>query len=226
VKYEEEQLQLILQSIQDAKTVQEPKKSVGKIKTAFLLWACIYTAYNVLIYFMQQLNLKNQWYLQESYFLKYGLMMTILNLLMICILYVFIKKSTMPLCERRFLLVWIIFPVLICINNVIPFISTISHTEFLIQYYRAFPFSLVMNALSILFTYSYSRSQSIFRFMLLNAGYCLLAFLVLASMNWNLEPSLNHVKLVTLVDFINSYGIIEILSMLFLFANLKEEKDK
>lgn len=220
----DKQLQIINQSMEDAKEIINFKVSVTGIKKILFIWVILYTSYNVLISTLQKLNLYHEWYLTEWYYHSYNIFISLINVLMGIVLVIGIHKINMSLKERRFLKVWVVFPVLLLISNVILSITPYLNLDIMLQYYNAFPLSIILHSLSVLFIYSYCRQTRVLGVFRGLSVYSLLLFLFMITNNLVTEYSEWYTALYIFVENISAYKVVEILTTLLVIIFIKEEK--
>lgn len=217
------QIDLILQSIEDSKEVHNYDLTFEGIRKFLIIWVVIYATYNGMIAIIQKLNLSNRWYLMEDYYLLYNVSTIVTNFLMIGILLICIKKGTMSLRERRFLKCWVCFPIVMLVQNILVSITPYVNTTVMLQYYDAFPLSLIIQSLSVIFLYSYCRKKEVLMIFFSTILYSIFVFIFKISTQYMVEFNEFYSRLFQLVETLEMYKVIEIVTTILEVIYLRRE---
>ena len=141
------------------------------------------------------------------------------TLLLFCVL-----KSEISVKERRYLKIWLIFPIFFCLDNCLSSFSSLLNAETMISFYQSFPISGIINIVFLLYLYSYFKYKGISVLIIMYIIYCGFSFYYLSIYLNLIDASLIQTNLFMILNNIQSYRIIEILSLLISIIVIKKKE--
>ncbi|MFR1739945.1 MAG: hypothetical protein ACLSWB_05595 [Clostridia bacterium] len=216
------QINLINQSINDVKFIKNYIKMPikGIIKT-FEVWVFLYLLSIVPFFILDILSVKLEFYNISWYFGCYRICKILFSIMVPLVLFVYIYKSDISLRERRFLKIWIVFPILFCINQILPTISYYLNTDIMVSIYQSFPFSLFISLISIVYIYSFFKYRFIAITLIVNILYMVFSFIYISLYSQLENVSIYMINIYTFLISLQQYGGVELLSMITIIILIK-----
>lgn len=217
-------LDIINQSTKDVAYINDKYYPIKGILKILLCWLFIYIACNLIFFTIDQFNMAYEFYNLSWFFDVYNIMRIMICAIIPFILFICISKFEMSLKERRFLKIWLVFPVLFCLDNCLSSISSILNAEVMIAFYQSFPISSIVNIVSLLYLYSYLKYKSILAITAIYVSYCTLSFYYLSNYFHLTNATSFQNDLFISLNLIQAYRVVEILTLLTVIIILNRKR--
>ncbi|WP_050638369.1 hypothetical protein [Candidatus Stoquefichus sp. SB1] len=219
-------LNIIEQTINDTKYIKDSYQPFLGIYKILKYWLLLYT-FSILSFFcIDKINMNLELYNYSSFYTIYNLYRIILCIAIPTILLLCILKSNISLKERKFLKIWLIFPVFLCLDNCLASITSFLNAEVMISFYQSLPISCIINIISLLYFYYYFKQKKLIILAFIYAIYCSCSFYFL-SIYFNLtEINIFYTNLFTILNFLQTYKIVELLTLFITIVLLRRNRQE
>lgn len=210
----QKRLNIIEQAMNDTKYIKDTYQPTLGIIKMLKLWFLIY-AFSILTFFIiDKINMSFELYNYPSFYTIYNLYRIMICCIIPIIVFICIQKSDISLKERRYLKIWLVFPILFCLDNCLASISSLLNAETLISYYQSFPISSIVNIIFLVYLYYYFKYRGFIILTFIYTLYCSYSFYYL-SIYFNLaENSIFQTNFYVFINYFQTYRIPEILTLL------------
>lgn len=218
------QLDIINQSMNDARYIRDGYQPVEGIFQMLKYWLVLYILSVLSFFIIDKMNMNFELYDTLYYYPLYNTYRILICAVIPVVLWNYLSKSDISLKERRFLKVWLIFPVLFCLDNCLSSIASFLNADVMLSFYSTFPLSSVVNIVSLISLYSYFKYRDILHLTIVYVIYCCVSFLYLSVYINLIEPSLLQINTYIILDYFQLYRVIEILTLLVTILFLKRNQ--
>lgn len=224
-KYKE-RLNIIEQSMNDAKYIKNSYQPTLGIKKILKYWFLLYFFSILTFFIVDKANMNFDLYNYSSFYTIYNLYRIAICCFIPIILFICILKTNISLKERRYLKIWLVFPILFCLDNCLTSISYFLNAEILITFYQSFPISSIINIIFLVYLYSYFKNKSFIILIIIYTVYCSYSFYFL-SVYFNLiESNVFQTNLYVVMNYFQTYRIVELLFLLVVIIILNRKSQK
>lgn len=219
------QINIINQAVKDTqylKDVYKPSKGLVKVIST---WFCMYIFSKVGFNFINELQIKYKLYNYDWYYPIFDSLIIIVSLFILFLIVTFMNSKDISFKERDILKFWLIFPFLFSIIEMLPVLSILLNSELVSLFYSAFPLTLLITLVMVVFIYSQYKYKELKIIIVAN---CILIALVFTIMSLILnlsEVTDLQTDLIILFNEILSYKIFEILIIFLTLSILKRKQD-
>ena len=210
----QKRLNIIDQTMNDTKYIKDTYQPTSGIIKMLKLWFLLYACSILTFFIIDKINMDFELYNYSSFYTIYNTYRIMICCLIPIILFICIQKSDISLKERRYLKIWLVFPILFCLDNCLSSISSLLNAETLISFYQSFPISSIVNITFLLYLYYYVKYKHFISLTFIYTVYCSYSFYYL-SIYFNLiESSVFQTNLYIIINYFQTYRIAEILTLL------------
>lgn len=176
-----EQMDIINQTINDTKYLKDNyKPSRGLIKV-ISTWFLMYTISEFILNFINELNFKYQFFLTyDWYFFVYDSLIVVNFIIIAVFMIIYVLKINITFKERDILKGWLIFPLLFSLIEILPVFTTILNSELVFDFYSAFPLSLLLTLIMIIYIYSQYKYKDLIWVIIFNSIAIMFTFVIMS----------------------------------------------
>lgn len=178
------------------------------------MWTIGLSIYSLLSYAIDNINTYYALYNYLYFYHFYNISRIVFNILMLIILWKSINQCHI-LQERRFLKMWVVFPICIALDQIISNLFYFINVNFIISYYLSFPLSILINIVMLIYIHSYFRNKNILIIIYINIIYAIFSFLYSIYFPTITNLTTLYTLLFSTVNVIKTYLVSNILSMIF-----------
>lgn len=209
----EDKLHIINQSINDTKFIKDNYRPMLAIYKVLRVWLLFYILINASLYIIDTLNIKCQWYELPSFYTNYNFFRISISILAIAFIIIYIFKMHMTLKERKYLKIWLVFPIILCFDISLPSLTSLLNLDLMIAFYQSLSISSIVNIILLFYLYSYLRDKSMIIIAIVYILYSVIIFSYL-SIYFNIsEINSFQSKLYSFINILQSYKIIEMITL-------------
>lgn len=223
-----EQMDIINQTINDTKYLKDDyKPSRGLIKV-ISTWFCMYIISEIIFNFINELNFRYRLFLiYDWYFAVYKLFIVVVSLLITLFTIIYVNKINITFKERDILKGWLIFPILFTVIDILPVFTSFLNSELVFDFYSAFPLTLLLTLMMVVFIYSQYKYKELIGVILLNSISIMFTFVIMSLIiNSDKIISISSRFIFSFNEFLSFKGweiIIILLTLFILKRRLKYE---
>lgn len=221
-----QQLNIIEQSMNDTKYIKDSYYPANGIIKILKYWFLLYTFSILTFFIIDKINIGFELYNYSIFYTVYNLYRIMICCMIPVILVIYIKKMDITVKERRYLKIWVVFPILFCLDNCLGIISSLLNANLMISFYQSFPISSIVNIIFIIYLYSYFKYNGFIALISICILYYGCSFYFLSTYINLLESSIFQTNLFILISNCQSYRIIEILTLLIAIILLNRKCPK
>lgn len=152
-------LKIINQAIKDTEYITTEYSPYRGIISVFCKWLICYSSMMLLIYIIDILNFKFGFYNYKYFYNLYNGGKVLFNICINLYIWKTICLKELSVKERRFLKLWIIFPILFSIEIIIPILTNYLNTDAMISFYQTISLSYIIVLIELFYIYSYFRNK-------------------------------------------------------------------
>lgn len=220
-----DQINIINQAVKDTQYLKDDYKPSKGLVKVISTWFCMYAISELIFYIINWLNLKNQLYLYDWYFIIYDFFIIMVSLFIVLSITIYVNKINITYKERDILKGWLVFPILFALIEILPVISIILNSEVASEFYNAFPLTLLISLIMVVFIYSQYKYKELKIIIVANCILIALVFTIMSLMLNLSEVTDFQADLVLIFNEILSYKIFEILIIFLTLSILKRKQD-
>lgn len=217
-------LKIINQAIKDTEYITTEYSPYRGIISVFCKWLICYSSMMLLIYVIDILNFKFGFYNYKYFYNLYNGGKVIFNICINLYIWKTICLKELSVKERRFLKLWIIFPILFSIEIIIPILTNYLNTDAMISFYQTISLSYIIVLIELFYIYSYFRNKRTMIITLLFICYIVVSFILKAYIYSSRAISNSFGVFMNIFYDFDTYGLVAII-MLFTIIFLKRDTD-
>ena len=217
-------LNIIEQTMNDTKYIKDSYQPTFGIIKILKYWFILYFLSILSFFCIDKINMYYELYNYSSFYTIYNVYRIIICIAIPTLLLFCALKSEISVKERRYLKIWLIFPIFFCLDNCLSSFSSLLNAETMISFYQSFPISGIINIVFLLYLYSYFKYKGISVLIIMYIVYCGFSFYYLSIYLNLIDASLIQTNLFMILNNIQSYRIIEILSLLISIIVIKKKE--
>lgn len=220
-----DQINIINQAVKDTQYLKDDYKPSKGLVKVISTWFCMYIFSKLVFNFINELQIQYKLYNYDWYYPIFDSLIIIVSLFILFLTVTFVNSKDISFKERDILKFWSIFPFLFSIIEMLPVLSILLNSELVSLFYSAFPLTLLLTLVMVVFIYSQYRYKELKIIIVAN---CILIALVFTIMSLILnlsEVTDLQTDLIILFNEILSYKIIEILIIFLTLSILKRKQD-
>ncbi len=219
---------LIDTTIRDTKYVLDDARPIRGIYKTLCIWFLFYTGSTLVLlftdsivpmfFFKQGINALS---LNQFFSMKRTITLVLFSTVIISYL-ISVFKIKMSLKEKDFLKLFSVFIVLYSLSRMIYPIAYYINPNILMNFNNALPLDLVVNVIAMILLVNYIKDKRFYGIILINSLYLVLNFVSSILSNNGLSDSALIAGVNSIISYMNSNGIIVILSFLITFILIKD----
>lgn len=219
------QINIINQAVKDTHYLKDDYKPSKGLVKVISTWLCMYIFSKFVFNFINELQIQYKLYTYDWYYPIFDSLIIIVSLFILFLTVTFVNSKDISFKERDILKFWLIFPFLFSIIEMLPVLSILLNSELVSLFYSAFPLTLLITLVMVVFIYSQYKYKEL---KIIIVGNCILIALVFTIMSLILNLSEVTDLLTDLIILFNdilSYKIFEILIIFLTLSILKRKQD-
>lgn len=163
-----DQINIINQAVKDTQYLKDDYKPSKGLVKVISTWFCMYISSEFIFNIITEVRIKYHLHNYSWYFPFYDSFIVIVSLLILGITIAYVKRIKISYKERDILKGWLIFPILLTFNEILPVLSIILNSEIASLFYSAFPLTLLLTLIMLLYIYFYYRYKVFLWVIVLN----------------------------------------------------------